>query len=195
MSAMPLPFLIVLIGYLPRWRNDGCSPALMQCWTTRRRDWWPPSFSSRSVLGTVGSADRAPSQALRVNREFGVCVQMLEWWYQSGEQKISAPSVYPPPPPPPPPKVRTAALWVVPIVWPPELPNVPKQIVPELKRPPPRPFLGSPGVKRWAVVAQRSKSLPPLPARENQSGDGSCLWVCVLLPVHLHLHSEGGLGT
>ncbi|CAI7770514.1 unnamed protein product, partial [Closterium sp. NIES-54] len=30
--------------------------------------------------------------------------KMAEWWYQTGEQKLSAPTVYPPPPPPPPPK-------------------------------------------------------------------------------------------
>eukprot|EP00249_Psilotum_nudum_P001875 c14616_g1_i1 orf=248-1411(+) len=31
--------------------------------------------------------------------------KMVEWWYQSAEERITAPSVYPPPPPPPPPKV------------------------------------------------------------------------------------------
>lgn len=29
----------------------------------------------------------------------------MEWWYQSAEERMSAPTVYPPPPPPPPPKV------------------------------------------------------------------------------------------
>jgi peroxin-12 len=31
--------------------------------------------------------------------------KMVEWWYQSAEERVSAPSVYPPPPPPPPPVV------------------------------------------------------------------------------------------
>lgn len=31
---------------------------------------------------------------------------MMEWWYQSAEERMSAPTVYPPPPPPPPPKVK-----------------------------------------------------------------------------------------
>jgi len=31
---------------------------------------------------------------------------MMEWWYQSAEERMSAPTVYPPPPPPPAPKVR-----------------------------------------------------------------------------------------
>ena len=30
----------------------------------------------------------------------------MEWWYQSAEERMSAPTVYPPPPPPPPPKVK-----------------------------------------------------------------------------------------
>jgi hypothetical protein len=30
---------------------------------------------------------------------------MMEWWYQSAEERMSAPTVYPPPPPPPAPKV------------------------------------------------------------------------------------------
>ena len=30
---------------------------------------------------------------------------MMEWWYQSAEERMSAPTVYPPPPPPPTPKV------------------------------------------------------------------------------------------
>uniref|UniRef100_A0A6N2MTG1 Uncharacterized protein n=1 Tax=Salix viminalis TaxID=40686 RepID=A0A6N2MTG1_SALVM len=29
---------------------------------------------------------------------------MMEWWYQSAEERVSAPTVYPPPPPPPAPK-------------------------------------------------------------------------------------------
>lgn len=33
-------------------------------------------------------------------------MQMMEWWYQSAEERMSAPTVYPPPPPPPAPKVR-----------------------------------------------------------------------------------------
>ncbi|KAG6554901.1 hypothetical protein Mapa_003485 [Marchantia paleacea] len=31
--------------------------------------------------------------------------KMVEWWYQSAEQRLTSPTVYPPPPPPPPPKV------------------------------------------------------------------------------------------
>ncbi|KAL3702314.1 hypothetical protein R1sor_020336 [Riccia sorocarpa] len=31
--------------------------------------------------------------------------KMVEWWYQSAEQRLISPTVYPPPPPPPPPKV------------------------------------------------------------------------------------------
>ncbi|GMH11298.1 hypothetical protein Nepgr_013139 [Nepenthes gracilis] len=31
--------------------------------------------------------------------------KMMEWWYQSAEERISAPTIYPPPPPPPAPKV------------------------------------------------------------------------------------------
>ncbi|CAI5936022.1 unnamed protein product, partial [Closterium sp. NIES-65] len=38
--------------------------------------------------------------------------KMAEWWYQTGEQKLSAPTVYPPPPPPPPPKVTPAGIPV-----------------------------------------------------------------------------------
>ncbi|CAI7825002.1 unnamed protein product [Closterium sp. NIES-54] len=38
--------------------------------------------------------------------------KMAEWWYQTGEQKLSAPTVYPPPPPPPPPKVAPAGIPV-----------------------------------------------------------------------------------
>lgn len=30
---------------------------------------------------------------------------MMEWWYQSAEERLTAPTVYPPPPPPPAPKV------------------------------------------------------------------------------------------
>ena len=30
----------------------------------------------------------------------------MEWWYQSAEERMSAPTVYPPPPPPPTPKVH-----------------------------------------------------------------------------------------
>lgn len=37
-----------------------------------------------------------------------VIEQMMEWWYQSAEERMSAPTVYPPPPPPPSPKVRVA---------------------------------------------------------------------------------------
>ncbi|CAI5989015.1 unnamed protein product [Closterium sp. NIES-64] len=33
--------------------------------------------------------------------------KMAEWWYQTGEQKLSAPTVYPPPPPPLPPKASS----------------------------------------------------------------------------------------
>ncbi|GJP52711.1 hypothetical protein CLOM_g11801 [Closterium sp. NIES-68] len=38
--------------------------------------------------------------------------KMAEWWFQTGEQKLSAPTVYPPPPPPPPPKVAPAGIPV-----------------------------------------------------------------------------------
>uniref|UniRef100_M4FGG7 Peroxisome biogenesis protein 12 n=1 Tax=Brassica campestris TaxID=3711 RepID=M4FGG7_BRACM len=31
--------------------------------------------------------------------------KMMEWWYQSAEERLTAPTVYPPPPPPPSPKV------------------------------------------------------------------------------------------
>lgn len=31
--------------------------------------------------------------------------KMMEWWYQSAEERMTAPTVYPAPPPPPPPKV------------------------------------------------------------------------------------------
>lgn len=31
--------------------------------------------------------------------------KMVEWWYQSAEERVTAPAVYPPPPPPPPPVV------------------------------------------------------------------------------------------
>ncbi|CAN8260471.1 unnamed protein product [Cochlearia groenlandica] len=31
--------------------------------------------------------------------------KMMEWWYQSAEERLSAPTVYPPPPPPPAPRV------------------------------------------------------------------------------------------
>nr|VDC81318.1 unnamed protein product [Brassica rapa] len=31
--------------------------------------------------------------------------KMMEWWYQSAEERLTAPTVYPPPPPPPAPKV------------------------------------------------------------------------------------------
>ncbi|EFJ38878.1 hypothetical protein SELMODRAFT_437729 [Selaginella moellendorffii] len=31
--------------------------------------------------------------------------KMMEWWYQSAEERVMAPTIYPPPPPPPPPKV------------------------------------------------------------------------------------------
>ena len=33
-------------------------------------------------------------------------MQMAEWWYESGEKKLAAPTAYPPPPPPPLPQVR-----------------------------------------------------------------------------------------
>ncbi|CAI7857106.1 unnamed protein product, partial [Closterium sp. NIES-54] len=36
--------------------------------------------------------------------------KMAEWWYQTGEQKLSAPTVYPPPPAPPPPKASLCPL-------------------------------------------------------------------------------------
>ena len=36
--------------------------------------------------------------------------QMAEWWYESGEKKLAAPTVYPPPPPPPLPQVRIAGV-------------------------------------------------------------------------------------
>ncbi|CAI7730224.1 unnamed protein product [Closterium sp. NIES-53] len=41
--------------------------------------------------------------------------KMAEWWYQTGEQKLSAPTVYPPPPPPPPPKASAFFLntWLL----------------------------------------------------------------------------------
>ncbi|KAF3589220.1 hypothetical protein F2Q69_00032421 [Brassica cretica] len=32
-------------------------------------------------------------------------IKMMEWWYQSAEERLTAPTVYPPPPPPPSPKV------------------------------------------------------------------------------------------
>ncbi|MCO5576733.1 hypothetical protein L7F22_030550 [Adiantum nelumboides] len=31
--------------------------------------------------------------------------KMMEWWYQSAEERVSAPTIYPAPPPPPAPKV------------------------------------------------------------------------------------------
>ncbi|WZZ63210.1 hypothetical protein YC2023_063317 [Brassica napus] len=31
--------------------------------------------------------------------------KMMEWWYQSAEERLTAPTVYPPPPPPPSPKI------------------------------------------------------------------------------------------
>mgnify|MGYP002775332824 CR=1 FL=1 len=31
---------------------------------------------------------------------------MIEWWYQSAEERVTAPTVYPAPPPPPAPKVK-----------------------------------------------------------------------------------------
>lgn len=36
--------------------------------------------------------------------------KMVEWWYQSAEERVTAPSVYPPPPPPPPPVVAKDGL-------------------------------------------------------------------------------------
>ena len=56
--------LIARILYLARWRNEGCSSALMPCWTTLKRDWWPQSSSSRSVHGTLDFVVIALSPAL-----------------------------------------------------------------------------------------------------------------------------------
>ncbi|CAM6052070.1 unnamed protein product [Sphagnum compactum] len=36
--------------------------------------------------------------------------KMVEWWYQSAEQRVTAPSIYPPPPPPPQPKVAEGGI-------------------------------------------------------------------------------------
>eukprot|EP00850_Spirogloea_muscicola_P002073 SM000008S22162 [mRNA] locus=s8:169171:172336:+ [translate_table: standard] len=36
--------------------------------------------------------------------------KMVEWWYQSAEQRLATPAVYPPPPPPPPPKEAEGGL-------------------------------------------------------------------------------------
>eukprot|EP00252_Welwitschia_mirabilis_P020611 TRINITY_DN5085_c0_g1_i1.p1 TRINITY_DN5085_c0_g1~~TRINITY_DN5085_c0_g1_i1.p1 ORF type:complete len:272 (+),score=34.72 TRINITY_DN5085_c0_g1_i1:392-1207(+) len=36
--------------------------------------------------------------------------KMMEWWYQSAEERITSPAVYPPPPPPPQPKVAETGI-------------------------------------------------------------------------------------
>uniref|UniRef100_A0A0A9IUI8 Uncharacterized protein n=1 Tax=Arundo donax TaxID=35708 RepID=A0A0A9IUI8_ARUDO len=39
---------------------------------------------------------------------------MMEWWYQSAEERMSAPTVYPLPPPPPTPKVAKDGIPLLP---------------------------------------------------------------------------------
>ncbi|CAM6092311.1 unnamed protein product [Calypogeia fissa] len=75
---------------------------------SRRREFerlrGPPIVQSvqRALLRTAyGVLDYAQSGLIAAVFIF----KMVEWWYQSAEQRVSAPAIYPPPPAPPPPKV------------------------------------------------------------------------------------------
>lgn len=56
---------------------------------------------------------------------------MVEWWYQSAEERVTAPAVYPPPPPPPPPLVINSKVSA--ILYSPELVDVFRYVVRTLK--------------------------------------------------------------
>ncbi|XP_010549665.1 PREDICTED: peroxisome biogenesis protein 12 [Tarenaya hassleriana] len=60
----------------------------------------------RSVQGALLSCSYAVLDYAQTGLIAAVFIfKMMEWWFQSAEERLSAPTVYPPPPPPPPPKV------------------------------------------------------------------------------------------
>ncbi|KAL9256443.1 Peroxisome biogenesis protein 12-like protein [Drosera capensis] len=70
----------------------------------RERLYGPPWL--KKLLGAILSCTYAVLDYAQTGLIASVFIfKMMEWWYQSAEERISAPTVYPPPPPPPVPKV------------------------------------------------------------------------------------------
>jgi hypothetical protein len=135
---------LLLCGYyVARHCRGACFALHIQLWTMHRQASLPVSFSLRSVLYKPSTWTKSrlwcmtrdwqvqvSSSMLLWNLSLNAWwslndvsyvehpfVQMVEWWYQSAEERVTAPSVYPPPPPPPPPVVSFCAMTEMKGVW------------------------------------------------------------------------------
>lgn len=103
----------------------------------------------------------------------------MEWWYQSAEERMSAPTVYPPPPPPPPPQVNTLCVSGFVCVFVLHF-NVNSQVI-----------MTKTGSKRGYSSAARQNTLSLVFTEAGKSIRSYSFRVCLLLCLHIQVRFSG----